>query len=151
MLGHVGLREVRAFLVDLTLGPHDDAGNAKATLQTAAGGECFGVPIAFFLVDTFESDDRLSGHLGERLLTTDDRLSVDHHRATSALTRRGAAVLGRGDVEFLSKSGQKMRVIVANLNGATVYVQRNHRHGIHHHPPISLGGRTAPRWPVIRV
>src|SRR5260370_797244 len=41
--GHVGTREVAAFLVPLGLGPHDDAGDAEAGLQAPAGGKGVGI------------------------------------------------------------------------------------------------------------
>ena len=100
-----------ALLVDLGLGPHDDAGDAEAALQPAAGGEGVGVALALVVVDALERDDRAAGHLGQRLLARHDGLAVDQHRAAPALARRRAAVLGRRDVELLAEGGEQVRVV----------------------------------------
>ena len=73
MAGHVVAGEVGALLVDLGLGPHDDAGDAEAALQAAAGGEGVGVAVALVPRQALERDDRLAGHLGQRLLAATRR------------------------------------------------------------------------------
>ena len=90
---HVGTIERSTLLVDLRLGAHDDAGDAEAALQPAACGERFGELLSLVVVDAFQGDHVLAGDLGQRLLTADDCLAVDVHRAAPALTARGATVL----------------------------------------------------------
>ena len=107
---HLLAGEVGALLVDLGLGPHHDAGDAEPALQPAARGEGVGEGLALGLVDTFERDDRLPGDLVEVVLARHDGLAVDQHRAAPALTRRRAAVLGRGDVEFLAQRREQVRM-----------------------------------------
>ena len=91
--GHARLRQRRALLVDLGLGPHHDAGDAESALETTAGGERVGEALTLRFVDTLERDDRLALGLGDVVLTRHDRLAVDHHRATAALARRRATIL----------------------------------------------------------
>ena len=106
--------EVGALLVDLRLRPHDDAGDAEATLQPAAGGEGAGVAVALGVVEPFQRRDVASGDLVERLCAADDRLAVDEHGAAAALPRRRAAVLRRRHVELLAQGGEQVRVIAAH-------------------------------------
>ena len=141
---HVLAFEISTFLVDLGLGPHDDAGNAKAALQATTGGEGIGVGVTFGLWQTFESGDRLARHLGEWLLTTHDWASVDENRAATALTRWRATIFGRCDVEFVTQSGQEMRVVAAHADLAAVDDER-HGCGDHVSHVQFLGGSMTPR------
>src|SRR5829696_2887736 len=66
--GHVRPGEVGALLVDLRLGPHNDAGDAEPALQAAARGEGIGVTLALDGREAFERGDRLAGDLRQWLL-----------------------------------------------------------------------------------
>ena len=90
---HVGTFEVGTLLVDLRLGAHDDAGDAEPALQPTARSEGVGEGLALRRGHALEGDDRLAGHLRQRLLAADHGLAVDVHRAAPALPRGRAAVL----------------------------------------------------------
>ena len=109
--GHRPAVEVGALLVDLRLGPHDDAGDAEPALQPTAGGERIGEALPLVGVDALERHDLLAGDLLQPEVAADDGLAVDHHRAAAALARRRAAVLGRRDVELLAQRGQQVGVV----------------------------------------
>ena len=106
--------EVGALLVDLRLGPHDDARDAEAALQATAGGERVGEAAPLIGVDALEGHDRRPGDLGQRQVAADHRLAVDEHRAAPALPRRRAPVLRRRDVELLAQRGEQMGVVGAH-------------------------------------
>jgi hypothetical protein len=65
MFGHVGLGQSITLLVDLTLGAHDDSGDAEPALESATRGECLGITIAFVLLHTFQRHDRFARDLLE--------------------------------------------------------------------------------------
>ena len=62
--GHVLAGEVGTLLVDLGLGPHDDAGDAEAALQAAAGRERVGVAGPLVGVEALQGDDGPALDLG---------------------------------------------------------------------------------------
>ena len=116
--GHVVPREVRALLVDLAPWParrcrgcrsRTAARRRRRTRRRTAAAPRRRSPSSVI--------DRAPLHLGQRRLARDHGLALDQHRAAAALTRRRAAVLGRGDVQLLPQRGQQVRVV------------RTHRHG----------------------
>jgi hypothetical protein len=121
--GHRLPGERRALLVDLGLGPHDDAGDAEPALQSPARSEGVGEGLPFGFVDAFERDDRLALDLGEVVLAGDGGLAIDEHRAASALSRRRAAVLRRGDVEFLAQRGEQVRMRSPHRHRSPVHLE----------------------------
>ncbi len=123
---HGCLGERVALLVDLGLGPHDDARDAEPALQAAARRERVGEALPFGLVDALECGDRLAVDLGDVVLARHGGLAVDQHGAASALARWRAPVLRRGDVEFLAQRGEQMRMAVAHGDRRAVDLELDH-------------------------
>ena len=146
---HVLTLEAGALLVDLGLGPHHDAGDAVTALQTAAGGEGVGVRVALFGREALEGGHRTALDLGHGVGARDLDLAVDHHRAAAALTRRRAAVLGRGDVELLAERSEQMGMVGADADLPPVELEghgggRDGRHGRHLYILSTAGPRNTP-------
>ncbi len=99
---HVFALECCTLLIDLCFGSHDDAGDAEATLQTAACRERRRKLRPLGGVDALERGDRLTGHLLQARLARHDGFAVDQYGATTALARRRATVFRGRDVEFFS-------------------------------------------------
>ncbi len=114
-----------ALLVDLRLGPHHDAGDAEPALEAAARGERVGERLPLGPVHAFERDDRRPLDLVHVALTRNDRLAVDEHGAAPALSRRRAAVLGRGDVELLAQRCQQVRMRAPHCDRRAVDLERD--------------------------
>ena len=108
--------QVGALLVDERLRPHHDAGRAEPALQRARRREAARVAVAFVLRHPFERRHRLAFDARERELAGDDGLAVEQHRAAAALAGGRAAVLGRGDVEFLTQRREQVRVVGAHAD-----------------------------------
>ena len=126
--GHARPRERVTLLVDLRLGPHDDAGDAEAALQATACGEGIGERLPLGLVDALERDDRLAFDLVQVALACHGRLAVEQHRAAAALARWRAAVLGRGDVELLAERGEQVGVAPPHRHRGAVDLERHAPH-----------------------
>ncbi len=105
--------------------PHNDSGNAETALQATAGCECVGEAVSLFGGKALEGHHLLAGDRPDRLLTRDHRTAIDEHCAAPALTRRRAAVLWGGDVEFLAKRRQQVRVVSGDIDRRTVHDERN--------------------------
>ncbi len=125
---HPLLGERITLLVDLRLRSHHDARDAEPTLQAAACRERVGEALALGLVDAFERGHRRAGDLRQVALTRHDRLAIDEHRATTALARRRAAVLRRGDVEFFPQRCEQVGMIPAHGHRRSVDLE-GHRLG----------------------
>ncbi len=111
MPGHVLSGQAAALLVDLGLGPHHYARDAKAALEPATRSERSGVAPPLTVVDALEGGDHTPLGLGQRDLAGHLGLVVEHHRAAAALPGGRAAVFGRGDVEFFTEGGQQVGVV----------------------------------------
>ena len=99
---HVFTFERRPFFVDLCFRSHDDAGDAEATLQTAACREGRRKLCSLGGIDALERGNQLASDLLQARLARHDGFAVDEYGATTALSRRRAAVLRGGDVEFFA-------------------------------------------------
>ena len=117
---HVFALERSTFFINLSFCSNNDARNTKTTLQTAAGSKRICKCITLDLADTFECCDIRVGNLVDRLLTTDDRFSIDKHGAAPALSARRTTIFWRSDIEFFAQCGQKMWMISANRDWGSV-------------------------------
>jgi hypothetical protein len=98
----------------------DDAGDTESALQSSTRSKGLGKTSPNFRIETLERRDRTTCDLGEIGLATDDGLSVDENRATSALTARRAPVLRRSDVELFSECGEEVGVGASHGDGHTI-------------------------------
>lgn len=94
--------EIAPLLVEERFSADHDPWGAEATLQRSGGSKGAGQPIPLGLFKTLQGRHLPTSHLLHRKLTRDGRLAVEQDRAATALTRRSAAVLGRGDAKFLA-------------------------------------------------
>jgi hypothetical protein len=128
--------EVGAFAVDQRLGPHDDSGDAVATLEPAVGGESAGPQVALVVGEALERRDVATLDLRDRERATHLGLAVDKHRAATALALRSTSVLGGQHVEFLAQRREQVRVVLGDRHLGAVQPEGD----AHCCPLGSLGG-----------
>ena len=148
-----------ALLVHEGLGAHDDARRAEAALQGAMCGEGTGVTFPLSVRQALQGRDRATFGLLHRRLAGDPGLPVDQHGAATALTRRRAAVLGRGDAQFVAQGGQQVGVVNGGIDRPPVQLEA--RYGpspfgsaldstLSSRAARTPAGTSGPRWAVIR-
>ena len=109
-----GERALGGGLVEQGLGAHEDARGAEAALQGAGGGEGVGEAVALVVAEPLEGGDRPARDPLEAGLARDLGLAVDEHGAATALARRRAAVLRRGQVELVAQGREEVGMVPAD-------------------------------------